>query len=285
MDEKLLAERVRQDEDRYARIFILAQQWKQGKTLEELGAAFDITRERVRQLLQTAKRIGLLKGEDKGGASKRSVDRDRVHLQAKIAKEEVRVQRYFGCSRDECYAINNGRSPWSQAVPKTLARFYYAQRRAAVNNGAAWALTFPQWKKVWDESGKWALHGRGANRYTLGRLDTSKPFEPGNAAVLSNAEISSKAGRKSDFILRGKYDSGRVALWERQEAILVMREESGKSYKDIGKVFNLTEPTARSYATSARRRRELQATEKALGSEPSVPVRGIGDVMRRLFKR
>jgi len=53
----------------------------------------------------------------------------------------------------------------------------------AEKNGHGWELTFPEWKGVWDASGKWLERGKKPGQFEMVRLDKSKPFCLANIAI------------------------------------------------------------------------------------------------------
>lgn len=65
---------------------------------------------------------------------------------------------------------------------------YRDQRQRAAERGVPWEFTFESWWRVWDESGKWPLRGRGGDRYAMARFGDTGPYAPDNVKIITNIE-------------------------------------------------------------------------------------------------
>ena len=122
--------------------------FKQGKTLQDIGDVYSMTRERVRQLIA---RHGVKKSD--GGWSK------------------ARFEKY-GCSKEEFEEIE-------RKLPKCLTR-WNEQKASAKSRGIKWNLTFKEWASVWD--GHWEKRGRGHGMVMCRKKDQGA-YEIGNVFV------------------------------------------------------------------------------------------------------
>lgn len=158
----------------------MAALYRDGQTLQQIGDAYNITRERVRQLLD---RSGLTAQD--GGQSRKTAD-----LRAKRA--EVREQRCLathGCSTSEYKTIPN------------RARFAFrSQRSCAGHRGIGWELTIWQWWVIWQQSGHWQERGRGQG-YCMCRHGDTGSYALGNVFIASARLNTSQGNKKNDLPL------------------------------------------------------------------------------------
>lgn len=165
-----------------ARAKTFAHLFKGGKTYQEIGDLFGLTRERVRQLISFA---GVTRHE--GGAAKNA---DKTALLRSSAIAEKRKERNsefideLGCTRQVAIEINGGKNVWGKGA---ASRAFLNQKRSAMRREIEWKFTFPDWWRVWQESGKWALRGRGQG-YCMARWGDSGAYEPSNVYICTIGE-------------------------------------------------------------------------------------------------
>lgn len=150
--------------------------YREGRTLEEIAGIFSLSRERIRQILE---KRGL--EANQGGSRVRTKIRAELRWKESRANRDAHCQKYYGCSYDEALAINGESNLSSSDSP---AKAYTQQQKTAAARGIAWRFTFPQWWAVWQESGKWALRGRGKGKYCMSRIGDCGAYEPGNVQVV-----------------------------------------------------------------------------------------------------
>lgn len=269
---------------KYERMFFIVAAWKEGRTLEEIGNLFGISRERIRQVLVMANLLGLeTKGRATGGRVRSKIVREQ-EIRAKVReREEARLRRHFGCSPEEFYKLNEGKSPWGKS--RGRAYVYFHQRRSMLHWGNEWKLNFPEWCKVWDESGEWHRRGRGIGAVCLARIDSNKPFELGNVAIMRCEDVSSGAGKAGWARNAHPFKPGDTqmirTLIHKQDEILRLREEDGLSLREAAEKMGVTTNTASGYCSAARRRkRNDAATVPATAPAPSFAER-LGGLLRR----
>jgi len=66
----------------------------------------------------------------------------------------------------------------------TLVKIYSEARYRYQKNGVGWALTFPQWLKIWKKSGHIRRMGGLTGQYLLKMIDAKKGFKPGNVHIV-----------------------------------------------------------------------------------------------------
>lgn len=149
-----------------------------GQTLAQIGSQYGLTRERVRQLIS---RHGL--NRDRGGATIRAIAVARQRSADRREREEQRYQRWLECSKESFHDLTGMYWHWgAKEGVKNPGVAFLQQKRNAIKRGIEWHMTFPEWWRVWRESGKWELRGRGTG-YCMAREGDSGPYAPGNVYI------------------------------------------------------------------------------------------------------
>ena len=162
----------------------MAGMYREGRTLQEVGDQFGITRERVRQILIS---IGV-KWSD-GGSHVVSLANEAKRKANAAAAKDLRRMSAYGCNQADFIRWNGGVPNADYGTP---AASYKSQKHNALNCGYVWLITFPQWAQIWMESGKWGERGLARDMYVLGRKDRLKPFTADNVEVVSLGQNSAK---------------------------------------------------------------------------------------------
>lgn len=149
-----------------ARNTLIVNDYLAGATLRAIGQQHQISHERVRQILSAA-----------GVSYAHSMRRTRTQTRdaANLQKVEPLYQARFGCSRAEYRAL------------KTPENTRIYSRFKANNRHYGFALSFPDWWRLWQESGRWQERGRGRG-YWMTRIDRSKPITADNVVIRSGRE-------------------------------------------------------------------------------------------------
>lgn len=145
-----------------ARAEQMAAMYREGQTLEKIGEVYDISRERVRQLLA---KVGVTRKE--GGASLVAAAR-RAARKSSINERSLARR---GLSHEEFVAM-----------PTRAKRAYIQQKANAGRRGIEWNLNLAEWWDIWQKSGKWELRGRGEG-YCMGRSGDAGTYAVGNVYI------------------------------------------------------------------------------------------------------
>jgi DNA-binding CsgD family transcriptional regulator len=155
----------------------MASMYRQGLTLEKIGQTFNITRERVRQILKKQGITRLHGGQSKSSQAKKS---------AKRAKLDARYLARLGITCQQ----------WSELHGTGLLSAYRNQEKSAKARGIEWGLNLAQWLDIWQTSGKLALRGRGKGKYVMSRIKDEGGYVIGNVHIQLATENSSEAVAK-----------------------------------------------------------------------------------------
>lgn len=160
----------------------MAQMYREGKTLAEIGDEFGITRERVRQLIRP-----LMTGQ-KGGRTVRAEKLAKERKEDRLQRQDSRCREEFGCDYETAIRLNLGLHPTHNAHG-TRASAYLHQKKAmeSLYHGVEYKLTFPQWVEAWGD--KIIYKGRG--KWALCRIDPTKGFTIDNVRPMEMREKSS----------------------------------------------------------------------------------------------
>jgi Sigma-70, region 4 len=143
--------------------------YRGGFTLQKIGDAYGVSRERVRQIVE---RNGLKRCD--GGKHVELLQKKR----RKREFDEAWCVARFDCTLTELKEI--------RAVRANLA--YGRQRRSAAARGIEWAFSLGQWWRIWKESGKWNLRGRFRGQYVMARFGDIGPYAPDNVEIKTCSE-------------------------------------------------------------------------------------------------
>lgn len=144
--------------------------FEQGLTLNKIGCEFNITRERVRQILTRV------------GAHKK-----RAELLAPIRAAKLANER----ATKDARAFAKWGMPAAQLRELRdcgLKRAFTEQKNNARHRAVGWNLTLAQWFAVWQASGKLDQRGRGKDCYCMSRIRDDGPYELGNVHVQTNVQ-------------------------------------------------------------------------------------------------
>lgn len=169
---------VRTPSTHKARSDRMASMYRQGLTLEKIGQHFELTRERVRQILR---KMGVTRYHGGRSAVAKSI---RQHKRAGV---EARSLAKWGVSFDEMQLHRAA----------GLVHVYTQQRNNANRRGIVWGINFAQWLGVWNESGKLEQRGRGKGHYVMSRMRDAGGYVMGNVHIQLSTENNSEGIRKA----------------------------------------------------------------------------------------
>lgn len=69
-------------------------------------------------------------------------------------------------------------------------RVYIQQKNQAQWRGEGWAISFEQWKQLWDQSGQWHNRGRQRDCYCMTRRDVDVTWQPDNVMIITREQHS-----------------------------------------------------------------------------------------------
>jgi hypothetical protein len=158
----------------------MAEMYRQGLTLADIGRQYACTREYVRQLLRAA---GINAADGGQAVRSKTVRAATISAQRqRQAKQEAR----FGVPYELLQALReNG-----------ATRAFGQQRKNSAQRGIEWRLTLAQWWAVWQASGKFHLRGVGAGKYCMSRIRDDGAYALGNVHVQLATENSREAVSK-----------------------------------------------------------------------------------------
>lgn len=151
--------------------------YREGLTLEEIGQYYNVSRERIRQILE---QLGVSRTE--GGQ----------HVKAQLREQERQEEldrkclEKYGCTRDQWKEMRRQALSYIDSPQNVFIR----QKNNALQRGIEWELKLWDWWQIWERSGKWEFRGRAGDQYGLARLDISKGFTLDNVKVMTNREAS-----------------------------------------------------------------------------------------------
>ncbi len=157
------------------RNYAMSCEYKQGKTLEQIGQEYGISRERVRQIIS---KDGLT-AADGGKAMRAFARKSAKHREKDPSWFDTSALKIYGVTSDELKELNGGMGRSVQGSP---AQRYMSQRNNANKRGIGWELTFREWLAVWQESGHFHERGRGQG-YCMTRIGDTGPYAVGNVEI------------------------------------------------------------------------------------------------------
>jgi hypothetical protein len=149
--------------------------FRAGKTLQEIGDMYNMTRERVRQLL---KRHGLDKNS--GGMLVNTIEAKAKKAKEAREKADNRCIRIYGCDKATFERLMCGMRRSEIGSP---AEAWSSQRSNAKRRGIEWGLSFFEWMTIWNESGKWDQRGLGIGKYCMARKMDSGGYTADNVYI------------------------------------------------------------------------------------------------------
>lgn len=145
----------------------IVSQFRSGKTLQQIGTQYGVTRERIRQLLA----YGGITGKHGGKAAI-----TKLAALRRRAEQDARYLEMHGCTFAQYRYV-------MKATGRKAQDAYKIQRVNARSRGIAWEFNFWSWWQVWQQSGKWDERGRTSGRYVMARIGDEGPYSPTNVTI------------------------------------------------------------------------------------------------------
>jgi hypothetical protein len=164
---------------------------KQGQTLEEVGAAYGISRARVHQILKKA-------GIDMkaGGAALRAKKRAEQSEQQRLAVEAEKAKK-FGLSLKEFLKLKeeNGNGVYMNDPESLFYGFMMFKRNQQRHYpDVPFTLTFSEWDQLWRKSGM----ERNKSNWMV-RKDRDKPFEKRNMKIVPAGDVIREVRQHKEY--------------------------------------------------------------------------------------
>ena len=167
----------------------MVSKYRAGRTLQEIGDDYGLTRERIRQLISD---VGI-SAKDGGRAV-----RHKKRLADIAAELDKRYIKKYGCTRSQYrWLLNYERGP---KKPRGVVGAFSTQKHTASFRGIAWKLKLWDWWQIWEKSGRWKQRGRGQG-FCMARRKDEGAYEIGNVYITSAIENCSDAPRKKKSTL------------------------------------------------------------------------------------
>lgn len=163
----------------------MVEMYKSGKSLEEIGAEYGVSRERVRQIL-TALGVGRMDGGSTMKCLAKITDKVEA-IRARNERREVYWRGIWGMSLADYQAHV---AEYGSTVDSTSPMCRYKQQRSnAKKRGIAWNFTFPEWWGVWQESGKWDQRALTKDGYVMARWgDGDAPYSVDTVYICTQSQ-------------------------------------------------------------------------------------------------
>lgn len=164
----------------------MAGMYRAGRTLEEIGSLYSLSRERVRQIISKVHRMSA----DDGGRTVRT----KVERARRRAQREAECYRKHGCSTAQHAQLRKmGRDMMRGGASRdrTPIGAFCSQRQSAKARGIGWSLLLWEWWTIWQESGHWEDRGRAGDAYVMCRFRYEGGYEIGNVYIATLRHNSS----------------------------------------------------------------------------------------------
>ncbi len=149
--------------------------YRSGKTLEQIGNQYGITKERVRQIIRNS--ISAKEGGKTVSSIKSNKEKKDKKLNAEIQK--------FGCSYAE-----------KQLIPSKF-RVAFTCKLKLWKATTTCSITIKEWYDLWLESGHIHQRGKGKGTYVMIRIDKTKPYQIDNMHIILLEESSRETMNKT----------------------------------------------------------------------------------------
>lgn len=161
---------------------------EQGATLEEIGQAYRVSRERVRQILKKNFNIGYKASPRIQWAQEAISEKAQGRIIARAERKGMTVEqlkRWERLNREERVAGFTHEASSEGRWQRLKANCIKAKME--------FDLPRMEWLRLWLESGQHCNYGRGAGRYMTGRIDRTKGYVTGNVIIREHCANSQAA--------------------------------------------------------------------------------------------
>jgi hypothetical protein len=140
---------------------------------------------------------------------------------------------------------------WAENNPERAA--FKSQRSSATKRGIRFLLSFDEWWKIWQASGKWEQRGRLAGQYVMARFGDSGPYAANNVRICTK-------GENYDEYISALSDEQRRAIGQRGLGNRLTDEQRQRLSKAIKAMWSrgarapITEKTRQKYVAAQKAR-------------------------------
>ena len=157
---------------------VMFSMYSAGKTLAEIGDAYGVSSERVRQILKK------YHDHDRsfGGASFSAGQKKKTKV---LTRSEKCIKRH-GCTlEDYNNLLSIGKKMMADGQPRrrTPCGAFTQQKNSANQRGITWNLKLWDWWQIWEKSGKFYQRGRHSDEYVMCRFKDKGGYEVGNVYI------------------------------------------------------------------------------------------------------
>lgn len=156
----------------------IVERFLSGQTYAQIGRKYELTRERVRQIL---KKKGYTRWD--GGS----------YLTACKRNQQIEHERELACrERTGLSRRDKKRIAGSAGHKGSPYQSFTEQRNNALHRGIEWNLTFAAWWYLWCLYGHYDDRGRGMGKYVMARYGDTGPYSLTNCKIILMSENSSE---------------------------------------------------------------------------------------------
>lgn len=170
--------------------------YRSGQTLQQIGDAYGMTRERVRQILKAA---GVSKRD--GGAAVR-FEREVSDRRSRAEAESIQKTGMPCAMVHALRALGSSMRDAGSSYSQTPIGAFRVQRNNALRRGIEWRLSLAEWWAIWEASGRWESRGTGQG-YVMCREGDKGPYAVGNVYIATARENTHAAKHKKSALPMG----------------------------------------------------------------------------------
>src|ERR1700761_1832283 len=87
----------------------------------------------------------------------------------------------------------------NKKLDSSLYKSFMGQKGNAATRGIEFLLTYEEWLKFWQDSGKLDQRGRGRSKYVMARFGDTGPYALGNIKIILGPENNAEGALKVVF--------------------------------------------------------------------------------------
>lgn len=163
----------------------MAIRYSAGESLQSIALGYNISRERVRQII---KRLGL-NGSNSGRRPNIHAEAVRKQVKREEQRRMIKKERLESRYHCECELVEKLRNVYPSGNKNPIDRFLMLGANCKRRN-IYFDLTLAQWWSVWDQSGKWPECGVGKGKYAMVPIDRGLGYTEGNIEIVKFEHVT-----------------------------------------------------------------------------------------------